>query len=83
MIVNIEFLDIEPIENLITCLNYKVDKVVFFGYEDVITKSKEHTERFLKRYCDVKEIEFIVMSNTNLDEIMENMSTVIEKGLWG
>ena len=50
MIVNIEFLDVEPIENLVTCLNYKVDKVVFFGYEDVIIKSREHTERFLKKY---------------------------------
>lgn len=79
MIVNIEFLDVEPIENLVTCLNYKVDKVVFFGYEDVIIKSKEHTESFLKRHCNVGEVEFYTMSNTNLDEIMGNMSVVIEK----
>lgn len=79
MIVNIEFLDIEPIENMVTCLNYQVDKVVFFGYEDIITKSSEHTERFLKRHCNVKEVEFYTLSETNLDEILENMSLVIER----
>lgn len=29
MVVNYEFLDKEPMDNLITCLNFKVDKVVF------------------------------------------------------
>ena len=79
MIVNIEFLDVEPIENVITCLNYKVDKVVFFGYEDVIAQRGESTALFLKKHCDVSEVEFYTMSETNLDEVMEEMSLVIEK----
>ena len=79
MVVNIEFLDVEPIENVITCLNYKVDKVIFFGYEDVIAQRGESTELFLKKHCGVSEVEFHVMSKTNLDGIMEEMSLVIEK----
>ena len=79
MVVNIEFLDLEPIENMITCLNYEVDKVIFFGYEDAITKNSEHTERFLTRHCGVSSVEFHSLSETNLDEILEQMSAVIER----
>ncbi len=79
MIVNFEFLDQEPIENLITCLNYKVDKVVFFGNEDLITIKKEETTNFLKRHCNVKEVEFYGLSETNLDEALVTMSEVIDK----
>ena len=38
MVVNYEFLGDEPIENLITCMNFKIDKAVFFGYNDSIEK---------------------------------------------
>lgn len=79
MIVNIEFLDVEPIENVITCLNYKVDKVIFFGYEDVIAQKGQETELFLKKYCGVSTVEFYNLSKTNLEEIMGEMSLVIEK----
>ena len=47
MTVNFEFLGNEPIENLITCMNYKMDKVVFFGYDDVIAEQRKNTEDFL------------------------------------
>lgn len=48
MVVNFEFLGGEPIENLITCMNFRIDKVVFFGYHEVIEKQKTRTDRFLK-----------------------------------
>ena len=54
MVVNFEFLGGEPIENLITCMNFKVDKVVFFGYHKVMEEQKARTEKFLKKYCEVK-----------------------------
>ena len=37
---NVEVLGGEPIENLITCMKFKVDKVVFFGYHKVIEEQK-------------------------------------------
>ena len=51
MIVNIEFFDAEPIENVMTSLNFKIDKTIYFGYDDVMEKQKKSTERFLKKYC--------------------------------
>ncbi len=35
MVTLVEFLDDEPIENVKTCLNYRVDNVIFFGYHDM------------------------------------------------
>lgn len=79
MIVNIEFLDDEPIENMMTSLNFKIDKTIFFGYEQVITEKKKITERFLKKYCGVKEIEFVCLSDSSLPAILKTMRKVIEK----
>ncbi len=79
MLVNIEFLDKEPIENMITCLNYKVDKVIFFGYKEDIEVKREQTEAFLKRRCHVEEVEFYELSRTNLDDALLNMSEVIDR----
>lgn len=48
MKVNVEFLDTDPIENVITCLNYKMDKVVYFGYPEVVAQYRRMTEEFLR-----------------------------------
>ena len=45
MVVVFEFLSEEPIENLITCMNFKVDKLVLFGNYDRVASPKE------KRMC--------------------------------
>ena len=59
MNVNIEVFDREVIENIITCLHFKMDKVIFFGQTDTMTgEAKEITEMALKKYCDVQEIVF-------------------------
>ena len=33
--VNIEFFDETSIENLITCLHYKMDKTIYIGYKKI------------------------------------------------
>ncbi|MCR5432508.1 MAG: DUF1887 family protein [Lachnospiraceae bacterium] len=82
MVVNYEFLDEEPIENVITCLHYKVDKVVFFGYHDVVEKYRERTAVFLKKYCDVMSVVFHEVSATDLKSVLKTMRAEIaqEKG---
>ena len=40
MIINVEFLCDEPVENIITSLNFKVDKTIFFGSAEMIEKWK-------------------------------------------
>lgn len=79
MIVNIEFLDEEPIENMMTSLNFKIDKTIFFGYESVITEKKKVTEIFLKKYCGVKEVVFVCLSDSNLNTVLKTMRKVIDQ----
>lgn len=67
MVVNFEFLDEEPIENVITCLNFKVDKVIFFGFSETMKNRQKSMEFFLKKYCGVKEVEFYALSAVDLE----------------
>ncbi len=73
MVVNFEFLGEEPIENVITCLHFKVDKVVYFGYQELIDHLHDRTVNFLKEYCGVKNIEFHPLSRNDLKSVVEIM----------
>lgn len=79
MNTNVEFLGSEPIENVITCMKYKMDKTIFFGYTETIEKMKKQTDRFLKKYCAVKETMFVPVSRKNLQSVIEIMREVVEK----
>lgn len=72
MNVNIEFFDSEPLENLITCLNFKVDKVIFFGHSDTMTDNRiQDTRRALKNICGILDVEFITVSQKSLSKVLE------------
>ena len=77
MIANFEFFDEEPIENIITCLHYKFDKVIFFGEKKFLEERKRETETFLLKYCNVKQVLFIEISCTNPNDVIKTMRTVI------
>lgn len=80
MNVNIEFFVLDPIENLITCLNFKMDKVIYFGHSDVMTSYRQkHMERILREVCGVKEVEFQVVSQRNLHSVVERMTEVLKR----
>lgn len=78
MVVNFEFLGGEPIENLITCMNFKIDKVVFFGYREVIENQKVVTEKILRKYCGVKTVVFHTLSHNNLQETLCKMRKEVQ-----
>ena len=78
MVVNFEFLGGEPIENLITCMNFKVDKVVFFGYHKVMEEQKARTEKFLKKYCEVKIVVFHPLSQNDLQSTLNTMRKEVQ-----
>lgn len=78
MIVNFEFLGGEPIENIITCMNFKVDKVVFFGYHKVIEEQKAKTEKFLKKYCEVQAVVFHPLSHNDLQSTLNTMRREVQ-----
>lgn len=79
MVINFEFLDDEPIENVITCMHFKVDKVVLFGYQKVIDKRKKATTNFLEKYCHVSKVVFFPLSMSDLKSVLKNMGEEIER----
>lgn len=81
MIINVEFFDENPIENVITSLNYKVDKTLFFGYANMIKENQKCTERFLKDICGVREVEFCIVDDFDLTGIIDTISNVIEEDI--
>lgn len=79
MNTNIEFFDIEPIENLITCFNYKMDRVIYFGYKGTMTPERiSNTRKSLKRLCGITDAKFIEVSKTNLDRMLETIEAEIK-----
>ena len=78
MVVNFEFLGEEPLENIITCMNFKIGKVVFFGYHEVIEKQKAITEKFLKKYCGVQTVVFHSLSHNDLQSTLSTMRKEIQ-----
>lgn len=81
MIVNVEFFDENPIENVVTSLNYKVDKTLFFGYESMLEENKRCVEKFLKEICGVQEVEFRIVDDVDLAGIMDTISNVVNHDL--
>ncbi|MBR6615691.1 MAG: DUF1887 family protein [Lachnospiraceae bacterium] len=79
MIVNIEFFDEEPIENVITNLNFEVDKTIFFGYEEIMKPHKKTVERFLKKVCGVQAVEFYSVDRFDLMAIMKAIANVVRR----
>jgi len=84
--VNFEFLDEEAIENAITCLNYQMDKVIFFGEKDLIREKKAALRLFLTETCGVgkrahlsakEAVRFIEISDMDLDEVITKMRSAI------
>lgn len=81
MNVNIEFLGKEPIENLITCMNFKMDKTIYFGYSEVIEELSECTTKFLVKYCGMKQenILFQELSHTDFAAVLQRLREVLQE----
>lgn len=78
MIVNFEFLGNEPIENVITCMHYKVDKAVFFGYSEAVQSQKRPIKAFLRECCGVEQVVFHQLSSSDLQSVLKAMRVEIE-----
>lgn len=78
MVVIFEFLGTEPVENVITCMHYKVDKVVYFGYHEAIQSLKKSTDKFLDKYCGVTNTVYYPMPKDDLQSVLKSMRKEIE-----
>lgn len=76
-----EFFDKEPIDNIITALNYRVDKVVYYGYEEVMDKRKMSIDAFLKENCGVLETLYRPISHTTVSGTVEQLTKDINAEL--
>ena len=75
MNVNIEVFDREVIENIVTCLNFKMDKVIFFGHHDTMDEeSKAITRWALAKLCDVTDVTFREVSTKDIDRVLEKIT---------
>lgn len=84
MYVNIEFFDLEPLENLVTCLHFKMDKVIFFGHSDIMTEDRiQDTRRALWNICKIQNVEFVTVSQKSLYKILELMEKIISVEMKG
>lgn len=80
MNINVEFFSEEVMENLITCLNYKMDQVIFFGHQDIMTPDRMHTVRMaLRNICGIKDVKYIQLSNKELDWVVGRIEREIVK----
>lgn len=73
MSVVFEFLSIEPIENLITPMHYKIDTVVYFTYKALKKDRAVITQSFLEKYCNVKNVEFVEIPDDNMEKCFNVM----------
>lgn len=78
MEVLFKFLGDEPVDNVITCMNFKLDKVVYFGYHEVIGEQKKRIENFLINKCSVKKAVFHPLSHDDLQSVLSSMRNEIE-----
>ena len=81
MNINVEFLGKEPIENLITCMHFQMDKTICFGYSEVIAELSECTTKFLTKYCGLKQenILFRELSHTDFAAVLREMREVLQE----
>jgi len=76
----IEFFDEDPIENLITCINYGFDRVFYFGHKDSMTQERVQTTRdSLKRICNITDVSFIELSQKKLDRVVEILEREVKE----
>ena len=80
MFVDIEFFGEDPIDNVISCLKFKFDKVIFLGYakEDMDFVAKETVERFLQSAkVGLQNIQFIAIPSPEYQRAQDILTDVV------
>ncbi len=80
MNVDIEFFSEDAIENIATCLEYKIDKIVFIGYhEPMNTARTRNFAGLIKNIIGVQFVEFIEVSHHDLDDIVQKLEDIVTR----
>lgn len=74
MNVNFEIMSDDLLENVIACMNYKIDRVIVFS----LKKSDEIVlKNFLLKYCGVKEVCFYFFEENDIEVCVEKIHNII------
>ncbi len=81
MIILYEFYSKEAIDNVITCMNYEVDEIVYLCYGDIEERPAKTTVDFLGKYCNVpaNRIKFMKLSRKNADKMIDTIRSDIKR----
>lgn len=80
MNVDIEFFSDDALENIATCLDYSIDKVIFVGYhEPMNTAIKRNFAGLLKNILHMEHVEFVEVSQYDLDDAVEKLEEIITR----
>lgn len=78
MNVDIEFFSDDSLENIATCLDYQIDKVVYIGYEESMYSARARNfAGLLKNVLDIKLVEFVQVTPKNLSDIMDKLEEIV------
>ena len=81
MFVGIEMFSEDPMDNVISCLKFKFDKIIFLGYsnEAMDLTGKDTTRRFLQSSkIGVHDIQFIVLPEAGFEEVENKIWDTIQ-----
>lgn len=80
MNVDIEFFSDDAIENIATCLDYAIDKVIFIGYhEPMNTAIKRNFAGLLKNILHMDNVEFVEVAEHDLDDIVGKLEDIVTR----
>ena len=73
MNILVKYLGLDPLQNVIACLNYQFDAVIFYAYKDT-SRKKNNLYNFLKEKCGVKSVRFTSLDNREVYSIKNSIS---------
>lgn len=81
MNVDIEFFSDDALENIVTCLNYHIDKVIFVGYKEPMDSARcRNFAGLIKNVLNIKYVDFIYVEPHDLSDAMDKLEeTVLEE----
>lgn len=80
MNIDIEFFSDDALENIATCLDYNIDKVIFVGYhEPMNTARKRNFAGLIKNILDIDNVEFVEVEEHNLDDAVDKLEDIITR----
>ena len=74
----IEFFDDVPIDNMVSCLSIKPEKVVFVGDKKPMKKQEDVYLRLTEKYNIQVVFEYVAINKNSVEQIVETLADIVE-----